>query len=138
MITYTWRGAFSNEEVNGIHAEAFAHRVYDETEWDWEQLLQKHSLGWVVARQSDDIVGFVNVPWDGLVHAWIQDMMVPAADRRRGIGVTMIAVARDAARDAGCEWLHVDFDDDLAPFYIDSCGFAPTGAGLIDLSRPQT
>ena len=37
------------------------------------------------------------------------------------------------AKAAGCEWLHVDFDDDLAPFYFDSCGFEPTRAGLIHL-----
>jgi hypothetical protein len=37
------------------------------------------------------------------------------------------------ARDAGCEWMHVDFDDRLRPFYLDACGFAPTTAGLIAL-----
>ncbi len=25
-------------------------------------------------------------------------------------------------RGAGCEWLYVDFDDDLAPFYVKACG----------------
>ncbi len=33
-------------------------------------------------------------------------------------------------RGAGCEWLYVDFDDDLAPFYVKACGFEPTQAGL--------
>ena len=40
--------------------------------------------------------------------------------------------ARHAA-EAGCEWLHVDFDADLEPFYFDACGFRPTKAGLIHL-----
>jgi hypothetical protein len=44
-----------------------------------------------------------------------------------------VARARDGARAAGCEWLHVDFEDDLRAFYIDSCGFAPTNGGLIAL-----
>ena len=35
---------------------------------------------------------------------------------------------------AGCEWLHVDFDDHLRSFYFDACGFEPTNAGLIDLA----
>ncbi len=52
---------------------------------------------------------------------------------RQGIGTQLLAVARDHARDAGCEWLHVDFDDHLRPFYFDSCGFTPTNAGLIAL-----
>jgi hypothetical protein len=45
-------------------------------------------------------------------------------------------VVRQAARHAkaaGCEWLHVDFEPDLASFYFDACGFRPTDAGLIHL-----
>jgi hypothetical protein len=37
------------------------------------------------------------------------------------------------ANAAGCEWLHVDFERDLAPFYFDACGFRSTDAGLIHL-----
>ena len=37
------------------------------------------------------------------------------------------------AREASCEWLHVDFDDALAPFYFGACGIQPTQAGLIHL-----
>ncbi|MBA3290822.1 MAG: GNAT family N-acetyltransferase, partial [Actinobacteria bacterium] len=44
-----------------------------------------------------------------------------------------IAVAVAEARAAGCEWLHVDFDDHLRTFYFDACGFVPTNAGLIAL-----
>jgi GNAT superfamily N-acetyltransferase len=133
MIAYEWRGAFENAEVNTLHAEAFATRVFDESEWNWERLVADHSLGWVVARDDGELLGFVNVVWDGLVHAWIQDTMVAAKAGRRGIGKQLVAVARDAARDAGCEYLHVDFDDDLKPFYYDACGFRPTSGGLIGL-----
>ena len=132
-ITCRWRGDFDNTELNELHAEAFETRVFDETEWDWAELLHQHSLGWVVAREDARLVGFVNVPWDGLVHAWIQDTMVAAAARHRGIGAELVAVAVTEARGAGCEWLHVDFDDHLRPFYIDACGFTPTDAGLIAL-----
>ena len=37
------------------------------------------------------------------------------------------------ARSAGCEWLHVDFEDHLHGVYFDACGFTPTNAGLIEL-----
>jgi KaiC/GvpD/RAD55 family RecA-like ATPase len=46
------------------------------------ELVHRHSLGWVVAREGAELVGFVNVLWDGLVHAWLQDTMV--AVRARG------------------------------------------------------
>ena len=78
-------------------------------------------------------MGFVNVLSDGLVHAWIQDVMVSTSHRRTGVGRGVVAAATDGARAAGCEWLHVDFDDDLEAFYIESCGFRPTKAGLIAL-----
>lgn len=133
VISCAWRGDFENVEVNRLHAEAFGTRLFDEAEWNWKELVNSHSLGWVVARQGGELVGFVNVIWDGLVHAWIQDTMVSARSGRQGIGTHLVGVARDGARDAGCQWLHVDFDDYLRSFYIDSCGFTPTNAGLIAL-----
>src|SRR5919198_2815605 len=132
-IDYAWRGEFSNAEVNELHAVCFETRVFDESEWNWSELVQRYSLGWVVAREGPELVGFVNVPWDGLVHAWIQDTMVGPNARHRGIASQLVTVARDRAREAGCEWLHVDFEEDLRPLYIDACGFAPVPAGVIAL-----
>ena len=59
--------------------------------------------------------------------------LVTARVRRRGVGTKLVAVASDGARAAGCEWLHVDFEDHLRSFYFDSCGFSPAKAGLIAL-----
>lgn len=132
-IGYAWRGDFDNVELNELHAEAFETRVFDADEWDWVELVHGHSLGWVVARDDGQLVGFVNVLWDGLVHAWLQDAIVAKVARHRGIGTELVAVAVREARAAGCEWMHVDFDDNLRPFYVDACGFTPTNAGLIQL-----
>lgn len=130
VVAYEWRGAFANEEVNALHAECFSHRVLDD---DWTTQVQTHSLGWVCARDQDELVGFVNVAWDGAVHAFVIDTMVREAASRRGIGTGLVALAAAEARDAGCEWLHVDFEDQLRPFYFEACGFTPTNAGLIAL-----
>jgi predicted N-acetyltransferase YhbS len=59
--------------------------------------------------------------------------MVRAGAARQGIGTELVAVSVAEARAAGCEWLHVDFDDHLREFYFDACGFEPTNAGLIKL-----
>jgi N-acetylglutamate synthase-like GNAT family acetyltransferase len=61
--------------------------------------------------------------------------MVAYAARHQGVGVGLVTLARDQARQAGCEWLHVDFEDRLTPFYLDACGFTATNAGLIALQR---
>ena len=129
-IVYEWRGRFSNDEVNRLHAEGFDHRVLDD---DWVGQVERHSLGWVTARRDGDLVGFVNVPWDGAVHAFIIDTLTAAGARHEGVGTQLVAVAAREAKAAGCEWLHVDFDDELRPFYFDACGFTPTNAGLIAL-----
>jgi ribosomal protein S18 acetylase RimI-like enzyme len=126
-----WRGVFENSEVNELHAEAFEHRLFDD---DWVAQVNTHSLGWVCARDSEQqLVGFVNVPWDGALHAFILDAIVSPKAARRGVGAAMVAVATAQARQAGCEWLHVDFEDHLRAFYFGACGFTPTNAGLIAL-----
>ena len=98
-ITYEWRGEFTSSEANALHAEAFATRVFSDDEWDWRAMVAAHSLGWVVARDDDgELVGFVNVLWDGLVHAWIQDVMVAVAGRASGRGHTARGRARPTGR----------------------------------------
>jgi hypothetical protein len=42
--------------------------------------------------------------------------------------------ARAGAKAAGCEYLHVDFEDHLSGFYYGTCGFTPAKAGLITLA----
>jgi GNAT superfamily N-acetyltransferase len=129
-FTYEWRGDFGNAELEALHAEGFGHPV---TDFDWRARLERYSLGWVCARQGGDLAGFVNVPWDGGSHAFILDTVVAARARREGVGTRLIAVAASRAREAGCEWLYVDFEDHLADFYFRACGFRPTQAGLIQL-----
>jgi ribosomal protein S18 acetylase RimI-like enzyme len=130
-ISYEWRGPFSNDEVNPLHAEAFGHRLLPD---DWVGQVERWSLGWVVARDGEALVGFVNVPWDGGVHAFVLDTMVAVDARHQGIGAGLIAEAVTACRaHGGLEWLHVDHDAELRPFYEDACGFTPTPAGLIAL-----
>lgn len=129
-IEYAWRGSFADVELNALHAEAFAHPMRDD---DWREQVERHSLGWVCAREAGELMGWVNVAWDGGTHAIILDTMVAMRARRRRIGARMVALAADHAREAGCEWLHVDFDEELEPFYIAACGFRPTPAGFIAL-----
>ena len=130
MATYEWRGSFSNDEVNALHAEAFEHQLLAD---DWWGQVNRHSLGWVCAREGGALVGFVNVAWDGGVHAFLLDTLVASRVRRRGTGKTLVKVATERAALLGCEWLHVDFEDYLRPFYLESCTFVPTNAGLIRL-----
>ncbi len=133
-VSFDWRGTFTNTEVNVLHAEAFGTRVFSSEEWDWSALTERFSLGWVTARSGDALLGFVNVLADGLVHAWLQDVMVASTARGQGIGAGLVAEARAACATAGYEWLHVDFSEELRPFYLERCGFTATPAGVMRLA----
>ncbi len=100
----------------------------------WWDRIRPHSLGWVTARDaSGRLVGFVNVVSDGGDHSFVIDTKTHRAHQRKGIGTRIVRFAAQNAKAAGCEWLHVDFETDLASFYFDACGFRPTDAGLIHL-----
>lgn len=98
---------------------------------DFTAILSR-SLAHIGAYHDDRLVGFVNVAWDGGIHAFILDTSVHPDMRRQGIATRMVRQATNLARERGAEWLHVDFEPHLTGFYR-ACGFAPTEAGLIKL-----
>jgi GNAT superfamily N-acetyltransferase len=130
-IDYRWRFAITDDEVNALT------RSYGGTaEAGWWDRIRPHSLGWVTAHLPDGAaVGFVNVAWDGGDHAFLLDTKTRRDHQRRGIGTNLVRLAAQQAKLAGCEWLHVDFDDSerLGVFYFEACDFRPTTAGLIHL-----
>jgi GNAT superfamily N-acetyltransferase len=128
--TYQWRGTATSVELEALHAEAFGHQPRG---LDWAARLQQHSLGWVCARRGGELIGFVNLAWDGGAHAFVLDTLVTSRHRHRGVGRKLVAIATEEAAQAGCEWLHVDFEDRLNRFYFGACGFTATSAGLLRL-----
>jgi GNAT superfamily N-acetyltransferase len=126
-----WRAPFADRALSELHAAAFGGPVCGRA---WFAQVSQHSLGWVCAVDGGGrLAGFVNVAWDGGAHAFVLDAIVHPRRQRDGVGTEMVALAIEQARAAGCEWLHVDFDARLEPFYLDACRFSPTRAGLIDL-----
>jgi len=128
-IDYRWRAPVTDAEMVALVA---GHGGKPDPGW-WDQV-RPHSLGWMTARLPDGtLIGFVNVAWDGGDHAFLLDTKVRSDYQRRGIATEIVRQATSHAKAAGCEWLHVDFEDQLAPFYFDACRFRPTQAGLIHL-----
>jgi ribosomal protein S18 acetylase RimI-like enzyme len=128
-VRFAWRGEVSDDELVALTQ---SHGGSVQSGW-WNRI-RPHSLGWVAARATDGtLVGFVNVAWDGGDHAFLIDTKVRPDHQRRGIGTELVRIAARHASKAGCEWLEVDFDEDLAPFYYGACGFVPTPAGLLHL-----
>lgn len=126
-IVYRVSPFVSSEDLNGLFAvawEGHARRNFDP--------VLRRSLVYICAYQRDRLVGFVNVAWDGGVHAFVLDTTVHPDVRRRGVGRGLVVRAAEEAGGHGAEWLHVDFEPHLEEFYR-GCGFEATEAGLLNL-----
>ena len=99
---------------------------------DYEPVLAR-SLTYVAAYDTDKLIGFVNVAWDGSIHAFLLDTTVHPEYQRRGVGSELVRRATAEAKRLGMYWLHVDYDAYLKGSYED-CGFKETHAGLIRLN----
>jgi len=129
LVSYHWRGDLTDDEMAELAVSAGGNP--EKGLWD---RIRSHSLGWATARASDGrLVGYVNVAWDGGRHAFLLDPMTRDEFRHRGIASKLVEMAVHGAEAAGCEWLHVDFPDVLAKFYLVACAFQRTAAGLIRL-----
>ena len=130
-VRYEWRAPFDNADVNTLHAEGFAHAVLD---IDWRT--RSSGTAWAGSAPSTlhRLVGFVNVAWDGGVHAFVVDTLVARRRRRHAASATGSSrwpngrAAPPAANGSTSTSRRT-----CASFYLGACGFAPTPAGLIAL-----
>lgn len=126
-IEFRLRPPLSDEQLNGLFAAA----------WPGHEPrafagVLSHSLAWIGAFGEGELIGFVNVAWDGGAHAFLLDPTVHPRYRRRGMGTDLVLRAVGAAREGGAEWMHVDYEPHLADFYR-GCGFQSTAAALMRL-----
>ncbi|WP_163512538.1 GNAT family N-acetyltransferase [Fodinicola acaciae] len=129
-ITIAVREATTDDALNELFAASWpGHRPRS-----FAGILER-SLLWVTAARRDRLVGFVNVATDGGIHAIVLDTTVHPDERRNGLGVRLVRAAAVEAKARGARWLHADYVPHLETFYA-RCGFRPTKAGLVDLTKP--
>jgi len=131
LIDCEANGDVTNEALNALFADAWPNHAPR----DFSRVLSQN-LGHVCATLDGALVGFVNVAWDGGVHAFLLDPTVRSDFQRQGIGTRLVRHAIALARSKGVEWLHVDYESRLAGFYA-KCGFRTTKAGLINLKNAE-
>lgn len=127
QVEYRISPPVTNQDLNDLFADAWPNH----NTWDFTPTL-KRSLGYVCAYQDEQLVGFVNVAWDGGQHAFLLDTTVRRDMQHHGIGLELVRRAENLAREARLEWMHVDYEVHLSEFY-EKCGFKNTPAGLIKL-----
>lgn len=126
----------NDRELSDLHARAFGGTTHLDA--DWSKRLSRHALTWIGAFDIGKLVGFIQVCWDEGSHAFLLDSAVDLDWQRQGIGTSLVRRAAEEAKAAGCEWLHVDCDDDMAQFYFKNCRFQPTTAGVRSLFLTKT
>jgi GNAT superfamily N-acetyltransferase len=126
-ILYQIHPPVTNEALNSLFTASWP----DPDNTDFQTVLS-HSLVYVCAYHNEHLIAFVNVAWDGGIHAFLLDTTVHPAYRRQGIGVQLVRQAIACAQAKGMRWLHVDYEPHLTHFYQE-CGFTHTKAGLIRL-----
>ena len=126
-ISYHIGPAVTNDALNALFAAAWPNHVWS----DFVPVLSR-SLAYICACRQDRLVGFVNLAWDGGIHAFLLDTTVHPDFRRHGIGRELVACAAQVARERRIAWLHVDYEPHLESFYR-GCGFRHTEAGLMRL-----
>lgn len=125
------RADLDDGELSQLHALPFGGPLHVRA---WRRQLAAHRRTWVTAHEQDgELVGLVNVAWDGGVHAFLLDAVVRPDRQHDGLGTALARRGAAEAATAGCDWLHVDFEDRLGGFYLDACGFTSTAAGLLRL-----
>lgn len=126
-IEYRRRPALSNEMLGNL----LEPEQPPQARQNYEQVLAR-SLTWIGAFDGERLIGYVNVAWDGGVHAFLLDPTVHPLFRGRGIGTRLVKEALAAAAEhPGLEWVHVDSSQELMERFYIPAGFRPTAAGLV-------
>jgi ribosomal protein S18 acetylase RimI-like enzyme len=128
VIEYRQRIQLDPRELNQLFEAAWG------SPKDGYERVFAHSFTWISAHDGDQLVGFVNVAWDGDVHFFLMDTTVHPDWQRRGLGRRLVQEAIEACRGRG-EWLHVDADDELMSKLYWPAGFESTPAGVLDLTK---
>lgn len=131
QISYQISPPVGNDQLNSLFGAAWPNHMPG----DFQGVLAR-SLAYLCAYASDELVGFVNLVWDGGVHTFLLDTTVHPAWQRHGIGSELVRRAASLANRRGATWLHVDYEPHLEAFYR-GCGFRPTAAGLMRLEPPE-
>jgi GNAT superfamily N-acetyltransferase len=95
-------GRFADSEFIKVHDAAFGFDRSPDEDWRYRKAVEDHSLGWVTARIDDELVDFAKVPGMAASMRGFRMSLVDPVQQRRGIGAQLVALAAEAARDAGC------------------------------------
>jgi len=124
MVQYLVNAPVHDDALNELFSDAWP----DHKHLEFGPLLEA-SLLYVVAYQSDALVGFVRVVSCGRDHGIVFGPTVRPVAQRQRVGTSLLNEAASAAHESGVRTLHVEFAASLRPLYA-GAGFQHTAAGV--------
>ena len=121
------RPPLDNDQLNALFADSWP----DHDDRDYRPILER-SLSYLATFSGNELVGFLNIAWDGGAHGFVLDVTVARKYRRKGVALAMLRETVEIAREAELEWLHVDFEPYLEGLYR-RAGYRPTEVGLLHI-----
>lgn len=116
-------------ELDPVELRALFVAAWGEGKADYGRVLER-SFTWISAHAGEELIGFVNIAWDGGVHFFLLDTTVPPDWQRQGIGTRLVREAIEQCRGHG-HHMHVDSSPELMRDFYLPAGFHSTDAGLI-------
>lgn len=92
-LKYLVNPAISNDKLN----ELFVQSWHAHTDMDFESI-HLHSLACVVSYNNDEPIGYINIAWDGYIHAFLLNTTVHPDWRLKGIGQALVQKAAAIAK----------------------------------------
>ena len=120
MIKFTKESSVSTDDVLHLY-QAVGWTNYTNQPQMLEQALS-HSLATYLARDGEEIVGFVRLIGDGFSSVFVQDLIVLPSYQRQGIGSALMKKALGDFKDAYQVQLATDQTEKTLGFYR-SLGF---------------
>jgi GNAT superfamily N-acetyltransferase len=99
QIVYRISPVVTNEALNALFAVSWP----EYKARDFEPV-HSRSLAYICAYDNERLIGYVNLAWDGGIHAFLLDTTVHPDRQREGIGVELVRQAVMEASARGIEW----------------------------------
>ena len=124
MVRYVLNGPVESEPLNELFDDAWPSHA----QTDFGPLLDA-SLLYVLAYDSDTLVGFVRLVGCGAERGFVLGPTVHPSVQGQGVGLALLDQTASAAKEAGLKRLHVEFASGLRGFYA-RAGFRHAAAGV--------
>jgi len=106
----------------------------DRSEGTYQEILSRRYTYYTVRNPDGCLVAYMSILSDGIVDAFLLDLVVHPQYQKKGIGKQIVKRAITDIKAAGIRCIQVTFNNSLEAFYA-KCGFHIIKGGIIDFKN---